>query len=248
MHRFVGLHSSAASYRFRFHTVITRSHNRKAKDPRDYGSIDDLRNEIEQSNQRGLITGLIELLGGRTFQSWIPRLGFDRDKGPDEYEELLAIEASLNPALILSLQHIILTTKWGALKIIKKYPRIVDMDRNQLTLRLVSMKSLFPKSDVARMVELAPDEFLGQNDWTIVENQIECAAEVLREGLVGADVDFLFQEDPLLLFENTEHLEVGVKELRSLWDVDEDALAASDSLELGLAVRALGPQGPPRGF
>lgn len=52
--------------------------------------------------------------------------------------------------------------------------------------------------------------------------------------------------DPALLF--MPELDRGLKELRDLWDVDEDALADSDPQMLALAVRALSVTGLPEGI
>ena len=43
-------------------------------------------------------------------------------------------------------------------------------------------------------------------------------------------------------------LDQGLKELRDLWDVDEDARADSDPQMLALAVRALSVRGLPEGI
>lgn len=58
----------------------------------------------------------------------------------------------------------------------------------------------------------------------------------------------LCQEDPAILFEGHDSLRVGLERLHELWAVDEAALGNSDPLHLTLALRALGTQGPPKGF
>lgn len=57
------------------------------------------------------------------------------------------------------------------------------------------------------------------------------------------------QEDPLLLFEPLDSLEVGLQRMRELWPgLTPSALADSEPLHLSLAVKALGLNGPPKGF
>lgn len=53
-------------------------------------------------------------------------------------------------------------------------------------------QALFPGSDVARMVELAPASFL-EGDWPPKALQLEEASALLRRELCGADLDFMFQ-------------------------------------------------------
>lgn len=63
--------------------------------------------------------------------------------------------------------------------------------------------------NVMRMVELQPRLFLEQPQ-PMVEAQVIEADRMLREGLAGADIDFMLTEDPTLLFENLESLASGV--------------------------------------
>lgn len=65
---------------------------------------------------------------------------------------------------------------------------------------MLSVQALFPGSDVARMVELAPAAFL-EGPWPPIGAQLEAASGLLRRELAGADVDFMFQArcaEPLL--------------------------------------------------
>jgi hypothetical protein len=68
----------------------------------------------------------------------------------------------------------------------------------------------------------------------------------LRDALPGMDIDDLVSQDPKLLF--LESLTEGLAQLHELWDVDADALRASETFEVALAIRALSPCGPPRKF
>ena len=54
------------------------------------------------------------------------------------------------------------------------------------------LQELFPGSDVARMVELAPALFL-ESPWPQTQAQLAAASSLLRRELQGADVDFMFQ-------------------------------------------------------
>lgn len=54
------------------------------------------------------------------------------------------------------------------------------------------LQELFPGSDVARMVELAPAAFL-EGRWPPKQQQLEAASTLLRGELEGAEVDFMFQ-------------------------------------------------------
>lgn len=52
----------------------------------------------------------------------------------------------------------------------------------------------------------------------------------------------------MILFEEPDSLRQGLRRLHELWAVDETALGNSDPLHLTLALRALGTNGPPKGF
>ncbi len=55
-----------------------------------------------------------------------------------------------------------------------------------------ALQELFPGCDVARMVELAPAAFL-DSPWPATQRQLAAASTLLRRGLQGADVCFMFQ-------------------------------------------------------
>ncbi len=71
------------------------------------------------------------------------------------------------------------------------------------------------------------------------------ASSILRDGLEGADVDAIFEEDPTILFEDPESLRYGIQQMEELWGIDEAILKNSWPDELALAVRALGYKGAP---
>jgi len=96
-------------------------------------------------------------------------------------------------------------------------------------------------------VELQPRLFL-EAPQASVEDHVTRADAMLREGLAGADIDFMLTEDPALLFEDLPSLQTGLRRLHELWDVDEQALRNSDPVEVALAVRALSDSGPPHTY
>ncbi len=135
----------------------------------------------------------------------------------------------------------------AALKLLQRCPSAATMPVGDLMARIVALKDLLPGCDIARMIELVPSAFLaGELGPTMAH--VAATSGLLRRGLVGADVDAMFESDPTILFEELESLEVGLTRLRELWNVDEKALAASDPEELALAVRALGLTGAPKGL
>lgn len=250
-------------------TQITKaSSERKPKDPSSYASIEDLRRELEQAKGQApfSISKSIQWLSdaanssdnsgvtGKSaqvlaFQAYKFVLGITPPawRPPDDLAgpALVEIEASVDSIFLEQLQTVLLSTKITTLKLMKRYPKLKTMDISDLMVRLVSLKGLFPGSDVARMIELLPSGFLG-SDWPATEQLVEGNSQLLRQGLHGADVDFLFQEDPTILFEETESLRVGLRRLKELWDIDSRAMANSDPLELSLAVKALGLRGAPK--
>jgi len=179
-------------------------------------------------------------------------------KIPD-YHQLKQLEDTTDPAVIQRLETLLLTSRQSVLKLLFCCPSIAVMDPTDVSIRIIALKTVLPCVDVARMVSLAPDRFFfsssiegGDNGemscWQQQMSVIVQASQLLYTGLEGADIDFLIQEDPEVLFIGVENIEIGVKELRKLWNVDSTALRNSDALELGLAVRALGPGGPPEWF
>lgn len=197
---------------------------------------------------------------------------------------LSQIESTTDPDLLRQLEVLLLGSRQSTLKLLKRYPALRQMDINDVTIRMVTLKSLFPGSNVARMMELTPSAFLAA-PWLETEKRLEKSSKLLREKLQGADLDFMFQvtlirglsytpwidlfdyncclktpktlnlkpvifpqEDPTILFEDIESLKIGLERLKDLWDVDEQAMANSEPLELALAVKALGLSGPPKKF
>lgn len=106
------------------------------------------------------------------------------------------------------------------------------------------LQEVFPSCDVARMVELLPQGFLLQSQQSMLK-RVAAINIVLRDGLPGANIDMMVQEDPTILFEDRQTLSSGLRELRDLWDVDETALGNSNPWELALAIRTMSDQEPP---
>lgn len=155
------------------HIGIRCSSQREAKDPSSYASIEDLRRELEQATGQApfTITKSIQWLsdaannteiagkGARilAFQAYKFVLGITPEpwRGvPDDIQgiALAQIEASMDPAVLEQLQTVLLSTKISTLKLLRRYPPLKNMDLSDLMLRLVTLKALFPGSDVARYV------------------------------------------------------------------------------------------------
>ncbi|KAI3431564.1 hypothetical protein D9Q98_004613 [Chlorella vulgaris] len=156
--------------------------------------------------------------------------------------------ADLDPVAVQQLQAILMGSRGSIVKLIRRCPRVLEMERKELIVRLVGAKTLFPACDVARMVELAPDAFL-QGPWPAKAQQLQEASTLLQQQLQGADLSAMFSEDPMILFEPLDSLTVGLDRLHELWPgLTPQTLANSSPLHLSLAVKALGLQGPPKGF
>lgn len=222
--------------------------------------MDELREELEREGSAGWVTGLIKWLGDaannaasssasplQAAYKWLlkgPVTGSsDGRSGSFDLDD-----SDFDPVAVQQLQTLLLGSRAATIKLIRKCPQMLEMDRQELMLRLVAIKNLFPGSNVARMVELAPAAFL-DGPWPPKEQQLEAASRLLRQELHGADNDFMFQEDPIILFEPIPSLQVGLTRLRELWPgLTPEALGDSEPLHLSLAVKALGLNGPPKSF
>ncbi len=92
---------------------------------------------------------------------------------------------------------------------VRLYPRVLDMDAQEIALRLLDLKEHLPATNVLSMVETAPAAFL-QGTRTQVTQQVAAAAALLRAGLVGARLERMYEEVPTLLLEPLESLQVCV--------------------------------------
>lgn len=265
---------------FRGHIEVLSRHNlrspvknqaqRQPKDPSKYSSIEDLRDEIDGTDEQGgwIVSSLrwiSKVAIGRpstdssstnVLSSLLNKLLRDkalalRRRSPSmipDYHQLKQLEDTTDPAVIQRLETLLLTSRQSILKLLFRCPFIAVMDPIDVSIRIIDLKTVLPCVDVARMVSLAPDRFFFSFGWQQQMSVIVKASQLLYTGLEGADIDFLIQEDPEVLFIGVENIEVGIKELKQLWNVDSTALRNSDALELGLAIRALGPGGPPEFF
>lgn len=246
-------------------TASASGSKREAKDPATYDSIEDVRRELEVS--RGMaplsLTRAIQWIGdclnsggSRTLAMrcyrWV--LGLDRPLswskgGESPEEERRELEAAAerleaNGVDVSQLEVILLLPRQSVLKLVRRCPALESLDGADLMTRMMDLKLLFPQNDVARMVELVPRGFLSR-DWNDTKATLQESSEVLREGLKGADVDAMFDDDPSLLFEDPDSLRYGLKRMEELWGIDENILKNSWPDELALAVRALGLRGAP---
>ena len=248
-------------------TVAASSSNnkRQAKDPASYNNIEDVRRELEVS--RGMaplsLTRAIQWIGdclnsggSRTLAMrayrWV--LGLDQplswseggESPEEERQELEAVAERLeaNGVDVSQLEVILLLPRQSVLKLVRRCPALESLHGGDLMTRMMDLKLLFPQNDVARMVELVPKGFLSR-DWSETRALLIESSRILREGLKGADVDAMFDDDPSLLFEDPDSLRYGLERMEELWGIDEEILKNSWPDELALAVRALGLRGAP---
>ena len=245
--------------------TVAASSKREQKDPSLYPSIDDVRRELEVS--RGLaplsLTRAIQWIGdclnkggSRTLAMrayrWV--LGLDQpsswsqggESPEEERRELedLAQRLEENGVDVSQLEVILLLPRQSVLKLVRRCPALERAHGRDLMTRMMDLKLLFPQNDVARMVELVPKGFLSQ-DWGETKAMLIETSQILRDGLRGADVEAMFDDDPSLLFEDPDSLRYGLERMEELWGLDEEMLKNSWPDELALAVRALGLRGPP---
>ena len=116
-----------------------------------------------------------------------------------------------------------------------------DFECNQMH---ACLQEVFPSCNVARMVELLPQGFLLQSQQSMLK-RVAAINIALRDGLPGANIDMMVQEDPSILFEDKQAVSSGLRELHDLWDVDEAALGNSNPWELALAIRTMSDQPQP---
>lgn len=233
--------------------------SRVPKDPSKYASIEELRRELELSKGQApfTITKAIKWLsdsvnngggrlGYRAFK-WV--LGMDVSpqwKRPRDIDTaaLVKLESEADPALVNQLQVLLLIPRNAALKLLYRCPAAAKLSSHELMQRIVELKTLFPTSNVARMIELLPSAFIA-GPWQETVERLSHVSELLRHGLPGVDVDRMVELDPTILFEEPASIQVGIHRLYELWKVDASALANSEPEELALAVRALSLGGPP---
>ncbi|MEW5314446.1 MAG: hypothetical protein WDW38_005946 [Sanguina aurantia] len=116
--------------------------------------------------------------------------------------------------------------------------QLLDIETSDMVARLVSLKGILPGCNVAYLVQQQPRFFL-EGSRESIHQRVAASVGALRAGLEGADVDAMVTHDPLIL---SLDVASGLLRLRELWpeeDVDAAALAASDPVELVLAIRAL---------
>lgn len=235
---------------------------RTPKDPSSYGSIEEIRRELENAKGQApfSLTKTIQWLGDAAnngggslaFRAYSWVLGLDQPAGwraplespEDEMQRLRDIEEGFDPVTLRQLEVVLLMSRQSVLKLVSRCPQLEKVDAAELMGRMMELKRLFPKNDVARMVELVPSGFLVR-PWEETYVQLVMASDILRSGLEGADVDGIFDEDPTILFEEPESLRIGIRRMDELWNINEEMLSNSSCDELALAIRALGIKGAP---
>ncbi|KAL6750628.1 hypothetical protein V8C86DRAFT_788413 [Haematococcus lacustris] len=116
-----------------------------------------------------------------------------------------------------------------------RYPRVLELDAADVGARLLSLKALLRGADVVYLMEQHPMLFL-MGSPAEMEQRVGAGLAQLQRELKGANITALVMVDPELLFMDLDH---GLRELRQLWDVDEQALDNSEPHELAFAVRSL---------
>ena len=99
--------------------------------------------------------------------------------------------------------------------------------------------------DVSFLCAKQPALFFGTADQDL--ESIASSYELLQVSLPGLDIDDLVTQHTSLLFMTTGCLQEALQQFHDLWS-DPGALCESDPFEVGLALRALSPTGPPRRF
>lgn len=235
---------------------------RTPKDPSSYGSIEEIRRELEDAKGQApfSLTKTIQWLGDAAnngggslaFRAYSWVLGLDqpagwraRQESPEEEMQMLKdIEQGFDPITLRQLEVVLLMSRQSVLKLVRRCPPLKNVDSAELMTRMMELKRLFPKNDIARMVELVPTGFLVR-PWEETYEQLIQAITILRSGLEGADVDAIFEEDPTILFEEPESLRIGIRRMDELWNINAEMLSNSSADELALAIRALGIKGAP---
>lgn len=225
---------------------------RERKDPKQFRSMDEARAYLHQRNGNGAVSlaGALNWLSSNAFGAqqqelnWvrIVRLLLGFSSSSSSTGATLPQHPITSEAIRLS--GLLLCSPAGAAAVIHRCPQVLQQGPAQVASRLTALKQALPEVDISMLVERLPQHFLA-GDSAATCAQVEDAYATLRHGLPGADVAAMVQEDPALLF---VELQSGIEQLHDLWEVDEDALAASDPAMLGLAVRALSRAGPPHRF
>ena len=128
-------------------------------------------------------------------------------------------------------------------RIVRRYPGLLDMDVEELALRVVEIKQVVHMCDVSLLVERAPRAFFEAEDVAQLTVDLDRRVRLLCENLPGANLTIMLHEDPMLLF---DPIESGLEGMWQLWpSMDEDTLRNSCPIELCLAIRACSDLGPP---
>lgn len=235
---------------------------RTPKDPSSYGSIEEIRRELEDAKGQApfSLTKTIQWLGDAVnngggslaFKAYSWVLGLDQPAGwrapqespEEEMQRLKDIEQEFDPITLRQLEVVLLMSRQSVLKLVRRCPELKNVNSAELMTRMMELKRLFPQNDIARMVDLVPTGLLVR-PWEETYEQLVQATTILRTGLEGADVDAIFEEDPTILFEEPESLRIGIRRMDELWNINAEMLSNSSADELALAVRALGIKGAP---
>lgn len=187
----------------------------------------------------GLMNNLATRPGHRQYDG-VSRSAVEADEASDD---LQAFNPSVHSIASTTAAHrglsVLLVCDAESLAVIaRRWPPMLHMDPDDLQRYLLMLREELPQVDVTEMVRQHPRAFLA-SDLTETRTAISANICVLREGLAGADINAMAEQDPLLLLQDPKLLEEGIRQTRQLWDVDAAALADSDPWKLALAVRAM---------
>lgn len=134
-------------------------------------------------------------------------------------------------------------------RIESKTRALLDSDPGLVARRILEVRQLLPGCDLAVVLLRAPDVYLLSQDsqWAVDRQCISASLELLRERLAGAPLGSMIHEDPRLPLLGPEDLTIALDQLESLWGrLGPEVLADCEPHHLVLALKALGPKGPPR--
>ncbi|KAI8477007.1 MAG: hypothetical protein J3K34DRAFT_515981 [Monoraphidium minutum] len=242
-------------------TVPCRS-AREKKDPKRFSSMEEARDYLHSQAERpGPISGLLNWLSGSAFgfgqgflggaykqwlqQQWrAPLLSRGERMAAEDAARRAAAAAAVaeRPELVAALCTLLFLPEAQAQALLERDTQLLSVAPPDLAQRLLALKQLLPWCDVAAMVESTPR--LLRCDAGFLRSVVRARIELLREGMPGADLATMVQDNPWVLLED---LEAALPRLHDLWPgLEPEAFAASDPAELALALRALTREGPPR--
>ncbi|KAF5826868.1 hypothetical protein DUNSADRAFT_1839 [Dunaliella salina] len=229
------------------------------KEPRKNTSLEDARKHLQESPQPGLFSSFLNFvrdtsIGSRKSQPWWspgrmmqsflrpPRWRQRPVRDEDELPQSLLAEMENKQEHMQQIAGLLLFPPSSGMaslrRMVKDFPKVLDMPVGEVAVRLVILKDVLPGCDACYLIERYPRLFL-QGDAGTMRDQVWMAASKLRHALAGARINAIIEDDPELLFMGSK-LDHGLKQMADLWPTaDEQCFANSEPHELACAVRAL---------